>query len=104
MNPLLLLSIAALTLAPAYADTAKGDAAGGKRIAEKSCAGCHQIAPDAKGASSDAPAFAEIAKRLPNEADKVATFIQNPAPPMPKVDLSQQDIADVLAFIATQKG
>lgn len=49
------------------------------------------------------PTFSALAKRLPNDAEFLAGFITNPHPPMPNMGLSRQDIADVLAFIATLK-
>jgi mono/diheme cytochrome c family protein len=67
------------------------------------CSACHLVAP-ATGASStlaDVPTFASISKRLPTDADVLAAFIANPHPPMPNLGLSQTDIRDLLAYIAT---
>ena len=72
-------------------------------MAEQWCSACHLVSPTQKQANVDVPTFASIARRLPGEADVLAGFIANPHPPMPNLNLSRQDIQDLLAYIATLK-
>jgi len=81
----------------------RGDPAHGRGMAEQWCSACHLVSPTQKQANVDVPTFASIARRLPGEADVLAGFIANPHPPMPNLNLSRQDIQDLLAYIATLK-
>jgi hypothetical protein len=51
----------------------------------------------------DVPTFMSIAQRLPTEVDVLTAFVANPHPPMPNLNLSRQEIRDVLAYIAMLK-
>jgi mono/diheme cytochrome c family protein len=105
------LSLVALTFASvisaALAQTGnaqqRGIPAHGRIIAETWCSACHLVSPSQTHANADVPTFASIARRLPGDADLLAAFIANPHPPMPNLNLSRQDIQDLLAYIATLK-
>ncbi|MFO1185717.1 MAG: cytochrome c [Bauldia sp.] len=100
----LLLGLAlAATAATTAAGQTRGVAAAGRGIAEKWCSSCHLVFEGQARANVDVPTFPTIAKRIATDADFLAAFIANPHPPMPNMGLSRQDIADVLAFIATLK-
>ena len=80
-----------------------GVASDGKVIAMTWCSACHLVAPAASGqkVAADVPTFVSIAQGLPTDADVLSAFIANPHPPMPNLGLSQQDVRDLLAYIAT---
>ena len=98
--PLLLTSIAvaqdSLNTIPA------GDPEYGKLLAETWCASCHLVSVNEQSvANADVPTFSSISKRLPDDHDRLAAFIAQPHSPMPNLNLSRQDIRDVLAYIET---
>jgi mono/diheme cytochrome c family protein len=82
---------------------AGGIVANGRALAMTWCANCHLVAPPTANttAAGDVPTFASVARRLPTDADLLAAFIANPHPPMPNLNLSRQDIKDLLAYIST---
>ena len=75
----------------------------GRAIAETWCSACHLVSSGQAHANADVPTFSSIAQRLPGDADILAAFIANPHPPMPTLNLTRQDIQDLLAYIATLK-
>jgi len=107
MRSILLIATAALLVTPAL--TEPGRAAPqlgvphGRVIAETWCSACHLVSPEQTRTNADVPTFASIAQRLPAAADVLAAFIANPHPPMPTLNLTRQDIQDLLAYIATLK-
>jgi cytochrome c len=68
-----------LTTVPrhAFADTPPS-AAAGLKLAQKNCAGCHQIAPSGKRGWTDAPAFEAIANRPGSTVETLSATIQKP--------------------------
>jgi len=92
----LFLSLAVLAgfCAPAVA----GDAAHGKRIAERWCAACHVVTSAQKSALADAPSFADVAQRRA-DAKALANFLVDPHPKMPDMHLSRREIDDIVAYI-----
>jgi mono/diheme cytochrome c family protein len=98
------LTGAALALfSSVVAASAAGDAAAGKALAERWCASCHLVSPDQASATTEAPPFATIAKRPPEQIEALEAFLAAPHPPMPPVSLTRQEISDVLAYIASLK-
>ncbi len=98
------VSIVALLSVPALAQQGNALAiAHGRAIATTWCSSCHLVSPDQTRANADVPTFASIAKRLPDDTDVLAAFVANPHPPMPNLNLSRQDIRDLLDYIATLK-
>ena len=90
---------AAVVMAAGQAQAA-GDAAQGKATAERWCATCHVVAPGGRGADV-APAFSRIARERNDEY--LRGFLSRPHPPMPRYELSRQDIDDLIAYIGTQR-
>lgn len=85
----------ALLIAGAVSAQPVGDAAQGKAAAERWCNACHVIGPGGRG-SDMAPNFATIAR---NRDDVyLRGFLTRPHPPMPRVELSRQDIGDLVAY------
>lgn len=92
----------ALTAAgPATAQTIEAlDEANGERLARALCVNCHQVAPDSGDpVLSDVPGFREIANRPGTTRDAIEAFVLNPHPPMPQVQLSRDELADISAYI-----
>jgi mono/diheme cytochrome c family protein len=92
------LTVAALVSASQA--QAAGDAAQGKATAERWCATCHVVAPGGRGADV-APNFASIARQ--RDESYLRGFLTRPHPPMPRFELSRQDIDDLVAYIGTQR-
>jgi mono/diheme cytochrome c family protein len=72
-----------------------GDATQGKAAAERWCNACHVIGPGGRG-SDMAPNFSAIARS--RDDTYLKGFLTRPHPPMPRVELSRQDIADLVAY------
>jgi mono/diheme cytochrome c family protein len=80
---------------------AAGDTERGAGLARQWCASCHLVAQDQTSASTEAPPFASIAERSPDEISALAGFLADPHPPMPDLSLTRQEIRDLLAYIAS---
>ncbi|MCB8836427.1 c-type cytochrome [Aurantimonas sp. VKM B-3413] len=87
-------------LAPANAQTAL-DAAAGRKIAERWCAGCHIVGPEQKTGTADVLTFMAIAKKTGNNVDSLAAFLANPHPVMADINLTQREIRELVAYIAS---
>ncbi len=96
--------IAAVPAVPAA--QAAGRSAEGQQIAARWCAACHVVASDQVSANSDAPSFASIGSTLKTDADKNALqlFLADPHPVMPNMNLTRQEVADLVAYIASLRG
>ncbi len=73
-----------------------GDAARGREIAERWCAGCH-----AMGVTQDdrIPSFPALARSLPRSEGAVRAFLMQPHLPMPPLELGTQQIEDIVAYL-----
>ncbi|MEP3278051.1 MAG: c-type cytochrome [Stappiaceae bacterium] len=78
---------------------AKGDGKNGEKLAKQWCATCHVVTPEQTTASADAPSFTSIAGNPLKSNDYLTGFLIDPHPPMPNLNLSRQEIADVIAYI-----
>ncbi len=94
-----LILIASLVATPSFA--ANPDQ--GETLVRRWCTGCHLVATDQKGATTEAPPFASIAKRPDFDPAKTASFLLDPHPKMPNMELSRDETADIAAYIATLK-
>jgi mono/diheme cytochrome c family protein len=77
---------------------AGGDAAHGKVIAKRWCVNCHVVSADQTSAKVDVPTFADIARRRQDDR-ALSSFLVEPHPPMPNLNLTRQEIDDVVAYI-----
>jgi mono/diheme cytochrome c family protein len=77
---------------------AAGDAAHGKRIAQRWCASCHLVTEGQKSAMADAPSFADVARRR-EDPKALANFLADPHPKMPDMHLSRREIDDIVSYI-----
>lgn len=78
-------------------------AARGKVIAQRWCAECHVVTPDQARAKADVPTFGEIAERRGKATVPIEQFLMNPHPKMPDMQLTRAEVADIVAYIKTQK-
>ncbi len=97
--PTALFLVLAATLAlPPVAARAAGDAAEGRRIAERWCVSCHAVAP--KGTGPDAaPPFAALAADPAKTEGYLRAWLQAPHPPMPDLQLTRNEIENLVAYI-----
>ncbi len=98
---LLILSVTTV----AFADVAKADDAvtRGKALVAQNCSGCHAIGPVGKSSHPQAPPFRTLSERYPIDAleETFIGSIDTGHPGMPVFDASQQQIDDIIAYIAS---
>lgn len=81
---------------------AAGDPEAGYHLVNRWCTSCHVV--DTKGHGTDtAPAFATIAQQK-NNRKWVRAWLQAPHPPMPNLNLSRQEIDDIVAYLDSISG
>ena len=86
---------------PGLAAAAVGDPANGKKLATQWCASCHLVSAEQATATTEAPPFATLAQRSPEAVAGLEAFLADPHPPMPKLNLSRDEIRDLVAYIAS---
>jgi mono/diheme cytochrome c family protein len=91
-----------LVVVPANA-AAAADAYQGRVLAKRWCATCHVVSADQTSGGTQAPPFAEIANKPGLTAASIALFLLRPHPPMPDMNLSRNEAADLAAYIVSQK-
>ena len=82
---------------------AQGLPSEGRKIADRWCAACHQVSDEQMTANTEAPAFANIAKKYPDKdgLDALAAFLADPHPVMPDMSLTRREIGDLVAYIGS---
>ena len=91
------LSAAAALPKPSYGG---GDANGGAKIVQSSgCTGCHGAR---LAGAAGFPSLVGIERR--KSIDQIANAIVAPRPPMPTVDLTRAQVADVVAYLVSLDG
>jgi mono/diheme cytochrome c family protein len=97
-----LLCVCVLTAAHAAAET--GDVARGNAYAKQACAQCHAIVPDGSASpNARAPTFNRIADTPGMTATALTVFLRTPHPTMPNIVVGREDLADIIAFILSQR-
>ena len=96
-----LLSVMFLGAVPQIASGA--DARKGEILAKRWCAACHVVAADQQRGNTQTPPFSAIANKPDFEEIKLAYFLLAPHPPMPDMNLSRSEAADLAAYIKTQR-
>jgi mono/diheme cytochrome c family protein len=78
------------------------DAGRGLKLASTLCSGCHIVSSNQnRGPVAGVPTFRAIAN-LPGRTDQfIANAMIQPHPPMPNTQLTQHEIADLLAYFGT---
>jgi cytochrome c len=99
-----LLSLA-VVLAASLHPARAADTANGLRLARALCTNCHTVEPGnaSKEVVAGVPSFIAVANKEAQTEDKAADYILNPHPPMPQVQLTKTELADVAAYIMTLK-
>jgi len=77
------------------------DAAAGADVARKHCSGCHQTEEQPRPILGFAPAFAKIANTKGMTQTSIEVFLKTPHEVMPNYVLSEREISDVAAYIAS---
>jgi len=72
----------------------------GEIIAKRWCAACHLVAPDQTKANSDVPSFPAIARKV-KSPKALAAFLTDPHPKMPDMNLTREEIEDLVAYIGS---
>jgi mono/diheme cytochrome c family protein len=85
-------------LAMSSSASAEGSAEAGKRLAQQWCASCHQVEPSAP-AKDTAPPFASLGVEKSKDPGWIRAWLANPHPPMQGINLSRQQIDDVVAYL-----
>ena len=80
---------------------APGDAARGKVLAERACAGCHQV--EGTSQITAAPSLSEIARRPYNAPERLQAFIMTPHRPMSALPLEVSEVRDIVAYVHSLK-
>jgi mono/diheme cytochrome c family protein len=93
------LAAGAISICVASGSRAADNAETGRSLAETWCKPCHAV--NQRQASDLAPPFTDIITR--RSRPEIASFLANPHGQMPNIQLSRQQIADVVAFMATLK-
>jgi mono/diheme cytochrome c family protein len=75
-----------------------GDPVQGRKIAERWCVSCHNVSTEAT-ARDAAPPFGVLARDKAYDRDRLVQVLSDPHPPMPRVHLSRDELADVIAYI-----
>lgn len=116
------ISLAAILMAGPAASAQEGDAAKGRTIAQQHCSRCHVVGDfNPTGGISSTPSFQMLVKRRPDYRERFQTFFARrphpafltvrgvgrpmehlPANAQP-VEITQQDVFDVAAFVETLK-
>lgn len=77
-----------------------GDATTGDKLAETWCSNCHVVVPTARrGSSNGAPTFSAIARMTSTPPLSLRAFLQTPHNRMPDLQLSRNEIDDLIAYI-----
>jgi len=93
------VALALAASGPAYAQVR---AMAGHELARQWCAGCHQV--EAGGIARDsAPSFINLANDRSEELNWVRTRLQTPLYPMSGINLSNEQIEDIVAYFETLK-
>ena len=77
------------------------DPAHGEQLARRWCAACHIVSDDQTHGTDNVPTFAAVAARLGFSPAAIASFLRDPHPKMPDMQLTTIESADLAAYIAT---
>ena len=92
------LLVAVATLFGASVGAAE-DTEVGRLLADRYCSDCHFVGSDQVVGSDTAPPFAALAKDEVYTEDRLAVWLADPHPPMPKLDLTSAEIDAIAAYI-----
>lgn len=103
-----LLTFSASSLSKAIAQTIPGvpSSTNGMVLAIKLCSNCHSgkgMPAQSGGQLADVPTFNEIAKRPGQTAERIHGTLVMPRHPMPRIPLTENEMADLAAYILSLK-
>ena len=103
MRGVLAAATTCMSLAVLAPSALAADAEAGRQTAERLCAPCHAIGKTDTGPHAEAPPFREFERKWPLDslAEALAEGIVVGHPDMPEFTMSQEDIADFLAYLGT---
>ena len=82
---------------------AQGDPEAGRDIVRSWCTACHVV--DLEGTGADAgPALPALLAGRQRSADEIRGWLADPHPPMPNLNLSRQEIENILAYLESLTG
>ena len=84
---------------PSWAQNGTGDAAAGRQLTQRWCAGCHGGDPGISEPMMPAATFSEIANRRVTTPYRLGTFLRSPHTIMPNYVLTAQEIDNISAYI-----
>jgi len=92
--------LATMLLAFAAAPSWAAEPESGHVIARRWCANCHLVDTQMQSAARDtAPSFPDIARRLGRDPQKLRGWLNSSHPSMPDMQLSREEIDDVVAYL-----
>jgi mono/diheme cytochrome c family protein len=77
-----------------------GDAGRGKEIVQRWCLGCHSAGPVV---DDRIPSLASLAKDSSRTEGAIRAFLMRPHKPMPPLEISTQQIEDIVEFLKTMR-
>jgi len=94
-------AIAAEPGAPRQTDAPRGaklygDAARGREIVTRWCVECHSTGPTV---DDRIPSFSALANNLSRSEGAIRAFLMQPHTPMPPLEISTQQIEDIIVFL-----
>ncbi|HVJ52346.1 MAG TPA: c-type cytochrome [Aliidongia sp.] len=99
---IVILLLSAMAESPAWAD---GDPIAGQALAKQSCAGCHDIRPNASPVWTDgAPSFRSVAEHPAITDLALHVFLQTPHAKMPNLRLVPAELDDLSSYILSLRG
>jgi len=82
---------------------AQSDPVAGRDIVRSWCTACHVV--DLEGTGADAgPALPTLLAGKQRSADEIRGWLADPHPPMPNLNLSRQEIENILAYLESLTG
>jgi cytochrome c len=95
------LTILVLALTGTVRAQLRPDPSKGHALAERLCTSCHIVGKEAASGtvSADVPSFAAIANKPNQTVEAIAGHIVIPHPPMPNIQLTRAEIADLATYI-----
>jgi cytochrome c len=101
--PSLVALVLFVTVSVAPAAWAAGDPERGRALAVQWCTSCHVV--DLEGHGTDAaPALPTLLGSNLRTPDELRGWLVAPHPPMPDLDLTRQEIEDIVAYLVSLQG
>ena len=85
---------------PGKLESKKPDIEHGNRLARTLCTTCHLIGePTEHPVPADVPSFIGIANRQGQTLDHLSSWLADPHPPMPNLNLTRKEVRDLAGYI-----